>query len=970
MKKSALILFIAFILLNACTSKKEEKSKYLYNYETVENDPTNTLIYTLENGLKVYMSVNKDEPRLQTYIAVRAGSKFDPSETTGLAHYLEHMLFKGTHNIGTKDWEQEKVLLDLIAEKYEAHKNENDPKIKKTIYKEIDSLSYEASKFAIANEYDKMISSLGAKYTNAYTSFDETVYMNDIPSNELEKWLMVEGERFKTLVLRLFHTELETVYEEFNMSQDRDSRWVYQGVLEGLFPNHPYGTQTTIGEGEHLKNPSMINIHNYFETYYRPNNVAICLAGDLDPDATVALIEKYFGDWEAAEVTDPVQPDHSQPSEPVVTEVFGPQKEMVYMGYKFDGAGSKASTMIKLIDMMLANRKAGLIDLNLNLKQKVLSAGSFTSVLNDHSIHFLYGEPKENQTLEDVADLMLEQIELIKKGEFDDWLIEAAINNLKLDRVKSLESNRGRAYLFVKTFVNGLDFEDVIFEYDEMNNITKEDVVAFANEHYGQNYAIAYKRMGESDRHSVPKPEITSIDLDRDSKSDFYLAFEALESQSIEPRFIDFEKDIQFSKIGDVEYAYVENKNTPIFNLYYIFDMGSDYDKELALAVQYLPYLGTSEFSPEDLKKEFYKLALNFDVFASRDKIYVTLSGLEENFEAGLELFEHVLANVEPNEQVYKELVNDILKKRKDSKLDKFTILRLALGSYAKYGAKNPFTDIIAESDLKAIDTDLLIDKLHTLSNYKHRIFYYGQNKKEVVKDVLDNHHAVKNLRDYPEKTEYPENDFEKMKVYFTNYDMQQVELFFTSKGVAFDPALMATAYMFNEYFGSGLSSIVFQEIREQKALAYSAYAYFSTPQKADEHHYVNAYVGTQSDKMQNAVDAMLEIMNEMPEAEMQFNSAKESIIKKLQTEWITGERIYWQYETAKNRGLDKDIRADIYEAIQSMELSDLRAFFNQHIADKNYGIGVIGNEKNVDRAVLKNMGSLEELSLEEIFGY
>jgi len=286
-------------LLQSFSQKKYETRKSSdkngYQYEYVENDPIQARIYTLKNGLKVYLSINKDEPRLQTYIAVKAGSTYDPPQTTGLAHYLEHMMFKGSSKIGTINWEKEKAELDKISNLYEQHLLTKDPEKKKTIYKKIDSISAIASKYAVPNEYDKLMSSLGAKGTNAYTSNERTVYVNDIPSNELEKWLLLESERFSILVLRLFHTELETVYEEFNMYQDNDNRKAMEALFSGLFSKHPYGTQTVIGKAEHLKNPSMINIYNYKDTYYRPNNIAICLSGDLDFEKTILLIDKYFG---------------------------------------------------------------------------------------------------------------------------------------------------------------------------------------------------------------------------------------------------------------------------------------------------------------------------------------------------------------------------------------------------------------------------------------------------------------------------------------------------------------------------------------------------------------------------------------------------------------------------------------------------------------------------------------------------
>ena len=969
--KNKLLILIAIACIASCTTKKQVTQQYEHDFERVEGDPSNTLIYTLDNGLRVYLSVNEAEPRIQTLIAVKAGSKFDPSETTGLAHYLEHMMFKGTHRIGTKDWESEKVLLDEIAETFEAHKEESDSARKNALYARIDSLSLEASKFSIANEYDKMISSLGAKGTNAYTSNDETVYINDIPSNELKKWLMVEGERFQTLVLRLFHTELETVYEEFNRSQDSDRRWVYQGVLEGLLPNHPYGTQTTIGVGEHLKNPSMYNIHEYFNTYYVPNNIAICLSGDLDPDATIDWIEQYFGDWQAQDVPEFQMPRDEDLKEPIVKETFGPQQEMLYMGFKFDGAGTKESQMVSLIDMLLTNSQAGLIDINLNLKQKVLSAGSFPSVMKDHSIHFMYGIPKEGQTLEEVKDLLLAEIEKIKAGDFDDWLLEAVINDLKLSRIQGLESNRNRAFTMIDAFINDLEFADLVFELDSMAAITKEDIIDFANQYYTDNYVVSYKRMGESDRHSVPKPQITAVEVDRESQSDFYAAFDTVRSARLTPKFVDYESSISVSSLNDIELSYVQNENNRIFELYYIFDIGSNTDKELALAIQYLPYLGTSKYSAEELQKEFYRYGLEFGVNAGSDQVFVFLTGLEDNLDKGIELFEHVLANAHADSLVYRELVNDILKSRLNAKLDKGTILGKGLGAYAKYGADNPFTDRLSTEELESMDVDKLIAKIKELSTSEHRIFYYGQMTAADAKVIIAKHHTnSSDLTPLPEKKEYLELTTSENKVFYTPYDMQQVELLFLSKDEVFNPELLASSRLFNEYFGAGLSSIVFQEIREKKALAYSAYSYMATPSNKDKSHYLNAYVGTQADKLSDATAAMFELMNNMPEAEMQFNAAKEAVIKKLESTWVTGSSVYWEYESARDLGLDYDVNRRIYEEVKNITLDDLKAFFDGHVKGKSYHICVIGKKENIDLDVLRSMGEFQELSLEEIFGY
>jgi len=969
--KALLLSILAFSAILFSCKQKQAESKY--PFETVANDPLDARIYTLENGLKVYLTVNPREPRIQSYIAVRAGSKFDPKETTGLAHYLEHMMFKGTHDMSTLNWEQEQIILDSISALYEMHKNAGDPETKKSIYHRIDSFSYEASKLAVPNEYDKMTSSLGAKGTNAYTWVEQTVYVNDIPSNELEKWLFLESNRFRTLVLRLFHTELETVYEEFNRSQDNDSRKSWNALQNGLYPNHPYGTQTTLGEGEHLKNPSMVNIHNYFNKYYVPNNIAICLSGELDPDKTIALIDKYFGDWESKEITPVTFESQPEIDKPVVKEVLGPQQEHVYVGYRLGGATTRDAIMQKLISSILFNGQAGLVDLNLNQKQKVLSAAVYENVMADYGAQILYGESREGQSLEQVKDLLLEQIELLKKGEFDDWMIDAAVKNMKLDQIKSYERNRARANKFVDAFVLGLEWKEVVKELNQMQEITKQEVVQFANEHFNNNYVVVYKRLGEDkNTHKVDKPAITPVVMNRDTQSAFMARFDSLESERLSPVFINYQSAIQSEPFKDgVEFNYVKNELNDLFELYYIFDMGSDNDRELSLAIKYLPYLGTGKYSAAELQKEFYKNGLSFDVSTSKNQVYVTLKGLEESFEEGLNLFEHVLANVQPDSQAYTDMVAGIFKERADAKLNKGAILRSGLVNYAKYGPNSSFTNILSQEQLEGLDPHKLNEMIKNLTSYKHRIFYYGKNSPANVKPMLEKYHIVPAaLKDYPTAKIFPELETDENKVYFTNYDMVQAEMVLISKGPLYNKELAPYINLFNEYFGSGLSSIVFQEIREQKALAYSAYSYFSTPRLKNESHYVVAYIGTQANKLPLALDAMQALMSDMPLVEDQFNSSKDAALKIMESERIVGSGVFWSFEAARKRGLNYDIREEVYNKMQTTGITDVKNFFDEQIKGKKYNYLVLGKKENVDMNEIKKLGALEELSLETLFNY
>ncbi len=942
-----------------------------YPYVEVEGDPLQARIYTLPNGLKVYLSRNDAEPRIMTNIAVRAGSKHDPADATGLAHYLEHMLFKGTSKIGALDWEREKVYLDKIAELYEQHRNTEDEATRRAIYREIDSLSFLASQLVGANEYDRMISSLGARGTNAYTSVEQTVYLNDIPSNELEKWLKIEAERFSEVVLRLFHTELEAVYEEFNISQDNDFRKVIFKINEVLFPSHQYGTQTTIGTGEHLKNPSHYRIYEYFNAYYHPNNMAVILAGDLDFDETIRLVDKYFGNYKPGEVQPFTFEPQPELTEPLKFDIYGQQAAYLEIAYRFD---AEHYPMVEMIRGVLHNNKAGLIDLNLNQQQRVIEGGAWLWRMEDYNLFRLSAKPRSGQSLDEVRDLLLAEVEKLKAGEFDEWLLEAIVNDFRVRNIRSLESNNARASFMTNAFVLGIDWDDYVGIIDEMSRITKQEMVAFANRHFRNNHVSIYKKVGDDPNvYKVDKPEITPIELNREEMSLWTTAFFAMPpSEEIEAEFIDYTEVITTSHLPDgTRFDYMENTANELFRLYYIVDMGSRHNELLPLALNYLPYLGTSKYSPEDLQKELFRLGLTLNVNAGTDEIYVFLSGLDESFEEAVALFEHMLAEVQPNEEALLNVIEDELTQRANRKKDRRVIMNQAMISYARYGEVSPFTDIMSEEELRAVTSAELIDLIQRMTSYPHRVYYFGIRNPEDVKSAILEHKPMRSeFRPIPARKQYPELSMDEDKVLFVHFPMVQAEVTLISQTEdRFNYDQFLASELYNNYFGFGLSSIMFQEIRESKALAYSTFAFYSSPQRLDESHYLRSFVGTQADKLQEAIEAVRHIVDNMPVVPSQIEGARVSLQKRIESERLRGPSLYFSYYNNLRRGIDHDYRIDSYAFLNDFELESLTSFHRNHVRGQKFTFLVLGDRERIDMDYLKTIGEVTELSLEEIFG-
>lgn len=968
------ILFFAVVALFSCSTESYKtvlrEDANGYQYEEVTNDPSKTRVYTLGNGLKIYLSINKDEPRVKTQIAVRAGSLNDPKNNSGLAHYFEHLLFKGTDEIGTINWEEEKILIDSISKLFEVLRISSDKNQRNRIFHDIDKVSAEAAKYAIPNDYDHLLSVIGANGTNAVTSWEYTSYLNEIPSNEVKRWLELEYERFSDPVLRLFHTELETVYEEFNMAQDKDDRRLMQVMLANVFQKHPLGIPI-IGLPKDLRNQSMVNIMNFFNTWYVPNNMAILMSGDLNPEQIVQLVESTFGQMKSKALPEMNHPKEDPIKEPVVKNIYGPDMEMLNMVFRFDGRKTDDRLMVYMVDMLLNNATAGLIDLNLVQQQKVLFAGCSPMFMNDYGVHFFYGVPRAGQTLDDTRELILGQIQKIKEGAFEPWLMEAVVNSLRVSEIKKMESN-----FRIETYLNAFIFKSPLSEelsfLDRLERVSKSDVIAFAREHYKDNYVVVNKLNGEAKGLvRIDKPAITPMIINRDIQSEFLKTFLKEEPSILKPEFLDFDNAMERIDLGNgVKLKYLQNTNNDLFNLTFIFDIGSDNDPELALAMDYLPYLGTKTYSPNKIREEFYKLGIVLKTGIKSDQSIVSIRGLERNFLPGIELLEHLLSEAIADADAYAKMAEGILTHRFNVKKNP-KMIRTALENYGKYGENSAFRNVLSEQQIHEMNPERLIDKLKMLSKFKHTVFYYGAKRSYDIRSIINNVHGVSTkLSEPPVAKNYSTNDFSHPRVLFLDYPKSQVDIVFLSKDVVFDPQLKVIGSIFNEYYGNKMSSVVFQEIRESQALAYSAWAEFESPEKAGQEFFVSASISSQADKMNQAISSMNQLLNKMVCSENSYKISCKNVIKTIQSERIVKQDIFWTCLKNKKLGLNDDIRKGIYSAAQDLSLQDIQTFFDAHIANKNYTYLIIGNKEELNLEYLKRIAPVEELNLEQLFNY
>lgn len=932
-------------------------------------DPMNVHIYKLDNGLTVYLTENHETPRFYAEIVVRAGSKHDPAEATGLAHYLEHTLFKGNRNIGTLDYEKERVHLDRIVELYEQHYQETDPEKRAEIYEAINAESQLAGQYDIPNELDKIYSGMGGTAVNAHTWHEETVYKVNLPSNRLEQWALIESDRFQKPVFRLFQPELEVVYEEKNRALDNKGRIINTAVMDKLFKVHPYGQQPTIGTVEHLKNPSLKHMYNFFETYYVPNNMAIFISGDIDISNTITLIDKHFSAWQSkplpAEKTWEEAPLHGV--ERVEVQYLG--EEYVMLAFRTVAQGHPDAEALQLVDMVLDNATAGLINLNLNQQQKVRQAGSSPPMYNDYGYQTLWGISKQGQTLQEVEQLLLEQLEMVKKGDFETWIIPAIVNDFKKSQKAGLESNGSRVSWMRGAFLSYEDWDHTIAGLDRMSKLTKDDLVRVANQYFGSDYVAGYRLNGQHEVPQIEKPPINKIEIDRTRESVFFKDIMSRPVDMIEPVFVNPETDYQIKSYRDgVPLYYAENPLNDLFTLSITFDIGRYHQDKIGAAAMFLNRSGASQYSAEELQKEWYKLGTSFNFGAGTYQTNFSISGLDENFDASLALMMDCAKNPKASQEKLDELIKIILVNREDAKKN-FRSIHQAVIQYNRFGKASQYLSMTPNEEIQKATVEALHGMVKDLFKYKHTIAYIGTLPIEQVMNALEKHHPITGaLQDPPPYPFLKARKPAETEILFFHKEMAQAQVRIEFGGEDYNEARRPAIQLYNNYFGGDMSSIVVQELREARALVYSANAQYVNGGRKGDQDLMIGVIGTQADKSPEAVGVFLELIENLPQSPERFAAAQNAILNRYRISKLGFRSVLGAVRAWERLELPVDPRKERYAKIQAADMDLMLKFHAEKIKGQPKLISIVGDKNKMDLDLLVQYGKLIEVGLEDIF--
>ncbi len=927
--------------------------------------------YVLANGFTIYLNADKTAKDVFGAVIVKAGSKNDPADATGMAHYQEHLLFKGTTQFGTSDYQKEKPFLDSINIYYDMLGKTTNERERSRIQLLINNQSVQAAKYSLPTEFDKMIKSIGGTSMNAFTTEDNTVYYNAFPAEGMEKWLDLYSLRFQNPVFRSFQSELEVVYEEKNRSTDHFVGKLFEVVNQNMFKYHPYGTQTTIGTTAHLKNPSLTKMYDFFNTYYVPNNMALVLCGNFDEEKVLPIIKEKFGKLQRRVV--PIFPKYPPTvfkQKEVVNVRYTPVKIAIF-GYKTIPKVHPDKAALEVLQNLLTNRsETGRLD-KLSRSGKILAAGCEAYSFNDDGAMMLFLAPKLiGQSFKKAESYMMAEVDKIKKGEILDTDLMVVKTGLYLERTREIENKESRTISIAETFSQGISWEDELNYIKQLEKVSKADVLRVANTYFGDNYFVLHSRTGFPKREFLKKPAYKPVVTDQKAESDYAKKFKETPEKTSEPKFLDFDKDATRTPLNNSNTLYVTpNPVNDIFTLNVEFKIGSDSLKNLDIAAQLSRYFHTQKLSTDQLKDAMAMLGLSYSMQCSESRFDIYFTGLETHFVQSLRLIDTLLQNVTADEQSLKQVVEEIKVERKEEvkipdNLDQ------ALFEYVRLGNKSPYLDRNSMDELKTLKAADLVARYKMAVSYNAVWHYVGTQSMDAVKDLITANITLSN-----KQMEMPLNarlniatPETRIYIYEDKKAIQShIHFLVNTDNYPTTPQLNANATAFNQYMGGGFSGLIVQEIREYRSLAYTAYGSFVTPVYPNNPAYFYSYLGCQADKTNEAFEVMDSLIRFMPQRPERMEGIRSMMKKNISAYYPDFRYISSSIDYYRQIGYNSLPLKAKYVYYNALQFEDVLNFYNRFVKNRTVVVSIYGNTSKMDLNKLSKYGKLVVVKEDDI---
>jgi predicted Zn-dependent peptidase len=927
--------------------------------------------YKLDNGFTVILNPDKTSNTIYGAVAVNTGSKNDPSDATGISHYLEHLLFKGTAELGTHNFEMEKPHLDSINYYYDELGKTTDEEKREKIQLLINKHSVEASKYAMPNEFDKMLKTIGSTKINATTSNDLTIYFNEFPSHQIEKWLDLYAHRFQDPVFRSFQSELEVVYEEKNRAMDNMQRRLFTAFSEEFYKGHPYGDKGTLGTIEHLKNPSLTKMYQYFNTYYVANNMALILSGNFDPETVKPIIEDKFGKLKKGIVpTNKIQKPFTINGRQVKNDRLTPIKVGV-IGFRTVAGGHEDELALDLSSSLLQNESGtGFID-QLQKDGKLMMAWSFSENMDEAgNQYFIYIPKILIQSLKGAERQMLAQVERLKTGDFSDKLLLSIKNEMYKNYQLSIEDPSNRVYRLANLFRRGKSLDDIENYPERLDAITKEDVQRVAKKYFNQDYFILQSRTGFPKKTKLKKPKFKPVQVDQSKESVYAKRFKNIPETDLQERFIDFEADLEQMDIKGNKLYVVKNPINDIYELKIQYHFGEFADANCEVIASLLNLAHPKEKTASEFREEIALLGSTFYFESGSNYFSINITGIEKNLKQVLKMLDSFIQEPIVDEKDFKLMVNNLKTGRKAEKEEPMIIAR-ALAHYGIYGNNSISKNRPSAKAVSKMSYTDLMNQFSEIRKHKTSIHFTGKTNSKSIKSILKENFTFNENGPslVPFNTQLVNRSNNEIFI-IDNKKLVQTSMFFVKNSTLFNQKQYAPRNLFNAYFSGGFSGILTQEIREYRSLAYASSAKFQFNYNPQMANYFYTYIGCQADKTNDAVEIALDLINNMPKKEDRFEMVKSSVILSQNAAYPNFRELSTTVEALQIQGYKQDPNINANKTYPKMNFGDIVNFHQQNLKEQKTFLGIYGDTKQFDIDQLKKLGTVKEIKVEDVIEF
>ncbi len=928
---------------------------------------------TLSNGMTVWLNEDHSQPKVFGAVVVKAGAKDCPN--TGIAHYFEHIMFKGTDRIGTIDYEKERPWLDSISAQYDLLSKTKDDAERTRIQMHINELSLKAADYAIPNEFNRLISKYGGSGLNAGTGHDLTYYHNSFLPQFLEQWCWLNSERLIKPVFRGFQGELENVYEEKNRAADAlgDAQ---EKIFSAVFKTQPYA-YPLIGSTESLKNPRLSDMAAFFKKYYVASNMGLILCGDINPDSTLtALLEQTFG-----RVQTGLAPERQKSPMPTITAGEQQEIELPIPLVGVEALIFKAPTYfepdanaLELANKILYNGKAGLLDSLVN-EHKLMMAMAVSASLDDAAGSAILVIPNLFGKMKKAEACVMEQLKRVMDGDFSDNQLETLKQEMLMEAEQDIETIGNRSEVLINALSKGHSWQDVLQKIEGIRRLTKTDVVAAAKKYYGANYIKLSKKYGMSKKETLKQPGYKPVSpKNMDAKSDFARQLEQIPVRETAVRTVDFNHDVTTQQLDShVTLYYKENPINDIFTFTLRYKDGSLHTPALNILADYLSQLGTDSLKKQQLEQAWQRINTTMEVVPGDVAFSINLTGPDSQLKPALQLLTHFLHSAKGDDEALSDVKDEDKVDRKGFGKQKDNVLQPVIHRIV-YGSKSSYLTQMSKKEVKALKSEDLLSLFRELQQYDCELFYCGRQPIQSVATELQQSLPLSQCIKPQADTFRPLQQYSESTVYFFHVPKSRQNYVVSYDAVGSLPTIHERVRfkLWDEYFGGNMSSVLFQNVREFRSLAYSTGGKSFTTSFVQHPSELQGYItatGTQADKTLEAIATIDSLLRQMPMKEENLEAARQNVLNDIQNSYPTFRTMPKYVANQLRNGYHYDPDADVASHLPDVTAQDIMQFHQLHIAPNQHRVWiVIGDRKLTDMKALARFGKIVELKKEDVY--